>query len=69
MKTKKCPLGGDTTNNCADCVHSCDYHFVKGNCLIKKKRSKKKEPVQYEILDLQTGENLRTGPFLNQKKR
>lgn len=29
----KCPLGGDETNDCADCVDACDYHFVNGECV------------------------------------
>ena len=32
-----CPLGGDITNDCADCVYSCDYHFVDGECIERKK--------------------------------
>ena len=22
-----CPLGGDTANDCADCIYSSEYHF------------------------------------------
>lgn len=29
----ECPLGGDETNDCADCAYSCDYHFVNGECV------------------------------------
>lgn len=29
----KCPLGGDETNDCADCAYSCNYHFVNGECI------------------------------------
>ncbi len=29
----KCPLGGDETNDCADCAESGDYHFVNGECV------------------------------------
>jgi hypothetical protein len=29
----ECPLGGDETNDCADCPYSCDYHFVNGECV------------------------------------
>lgn len=28
-----CPLGGDITNDCADCAYSCDYHYVNGECI------------------------------------
>ena len=28
-----CPLGGDETNDCADCAYAGDYHFVDGNCV------------------------------------
>lgn len=28
-----CPLGGDETDDCADCAYSCDYHFVDGECI------------------------------------
>ena len=28
-----CPLGGDIENDCADCVYSCDYHYVNGGCI------------------------------------
>lgn len=28
-----CPLGGDETNDCADCVYAGDYHFVDGECI------------------------------------
>ena len=30
---RKCPLGGDETDDCADCVYACDYHFVNGECV------------------------------------
>ena len=29
----ECPLGGDIENDCADCIYSCDYHFVNGECV------------------------------------
>lgn len=29
----ECPLGGDETDDCADCVYSCDHHFVNGECV------------------------------------
>lgn len=29
----KCHLGGDETNDCADCSYSGDYHFVDGECV------------------------------------
>ena len=29
----QCPLGGDEADDCADCVYSCDYHFVNGECV------------------------------------
>lgn len=29
----ECPLGGDTTDDCADCAYSGDYHFVNGECI------------------------------------
>ena len=28
-----CPLGGDETNDCADCAYAGDYHFVDGKCV------------------------------------
>lgn len=28
-----CPLGGDETNDCADCAYAGDYHFVNGKCV------------------------------------
>ena len=33
MSGLECPLGGDETNDCADCAYSCDYHFVNGECV------------------------------------
>lgn len=30
-----CPEGGDTANDCADCVYGEDYHCVKGECLLR----------------------------------
>lgn len=29
----ECPLGGDISNDCADCAYTCDYHFVDGECV------------------------------------
>ena len=29
----ECPLGGDETDDCADCAYSGDYHFVNGECV------------------------------------
>lgn len=31
----QCPLGGDETDDCADCAYSCDYHFVDGECVLR----------------------------------
>lgn len=36
----ECPLGGDIENDCADCIYSCDYHFVDGECTRRKEESK-----------------------------
>ena len=33
----QCPLGGDTANDCADCVCTCDFHFVDGECVQREK--------------------------------
>ena len=37
MKKEKaeCPLGGDLTNKCADCIYSVDYHYVNGECVLR----------------------------------
>lgn len=34
---KKCPLGGDTSNDCADCEYCADYKFEDGECVPRKK--------------------------------
>ena len=34
----ECPLGGDETNDCADCIYSVDYHFVDGKCVKRHKQ-------------------------------
>lgn len=39
-KEYKCPLGGDETDDCADCVYACDYHFVNGECIRRGERLK-----------------------------
>lgn len=31
----ECPLGGDETNDCADCAYAGDYHFVNGECVAR----------------------------------
>lgn len=33
----ECPLGGDEHDDCADCAYACDYHFVNGECVKRKK--------------------------------
>ena len=33
----ECPLGGDISNDCADCAYACDYHFVDGECVRREK--------------------------------
>lgn len=33
MSGLECPLGGDETNDCADCAYAGDYHFVNGECV------------------------------------
>ena len=30
-----CPLGGDITDDCADCPYAGDYHYVDGECVIR----------------------------------
>jgi len=32
----ECPLGGDITNDCADCVYSVDYCYSDGECIRRK---------------------------------
>ena len=29
----QCPLGGDETDDCTDCVYASDFHFVDGECV------------------------------------
>ena len=36
----KCPLGGDETDDCADCAYACDYHFVNGECVRREEGTK-----------------------------
>lgn len=31
----ECPLGGDQSNDCADCPYSDDYHLVNGECVAR----------------------------------
>ena len=31
----ECPLGGDETNDCQGCSYAGDYHFVKGECVMR----------------------------------
>jgi hypothetical protein len=33
----KCPLGGDTSNDCADCEYSRDYKFEEGECVPRRR--------------------------------
>lgn len=30
-----CPLGGDESDDCCDCVYGAEYHFVNGECLCR----------------------------------
>ncbi len=34
---KECKFGGDTNNNCEDCIYSGDYYFDKdnGECVLR----------------------------------
>lgn len=32
----ECPLGGDETNDCADCVYGGEYHLIDGECVERK---------------------------------
>ena len=34
----ECPLGGDETNDCADCIYSIEYHFADGKCVKRDKQ-------------------------------
>lgn len=36
LTPQECPLGGDTANNCADCIYSGDFHFENGDCVSRK---------------------------------
>ena len=36
----ECPMGGDIENDCADCIYSCDYHFVNGECVKREEKPK-----------------------------
>lgn len=37
-KEHKCPLGGNTENDCTDCAYAGDYHYdpVSGKCVCRK---------------------------------
>ena len=37
-KFLECPLGGDETNDCADCIYSIEYHFADGKCVKRDKQ-------------------------------
>lgn len=39
-KFLECPLGGDETNDCADCIYSIDYHFADGKCVWRREINK-----------------------------
>lgn len=48
----KCPLGGDETDDCADCAYTADYHFVDGECIERTfENSKKKNMAYWDIID------------------
>lgn len=32
----ECPMGGDKSDDCADCVYSEEYHFENGECVRRK---------------------------------
>ena len=38
--SNECPNGGDIENDCADCIYSCDYHFVDGECVKREENVK-----------------------------
>ena len=33
----ECPLGGDETNDCEDCIYSPEYHYENGECVRRDK--------------------------------
>lgn len=33
--SNQCPEGGDTANDCADCIYSDEYHCVNGDCVLR----------------------------------
>lgn len=51
ITVNECPMGGDITDDCADCCYSCDYHFVDGECVARDTdtTSQVEEPEQLSI--------------------
>lgn len=48
----ECPMGGDITNDCADCCYAGDYHFVDGECVARNTNNtaeNQEEPEQLSI--------------------
>lgn len=37
----ECPMGGDVSNDCADCAYAGDYHYVNGECVARTKLTNK----------------------------
>ncbi len=35
IKNDECPLGGDISDDCADCFYSADYHYENGECVLR----------------------------------
>lgn len=36
ISQNQCPFDGDVSNDCADCIYSCEYHFIDGDCVRRK---------------------------------
>lgn len=39
FSASECPLGGDTTEDCAGCAYSGDFHFKNGECVSRKENN------------------------------
>jgi len=35
IEDNECPYGGDTENDCADCISAGEYHCVNGECVLR----------------------------------
>lgn len=63
----KCPMGGDASHDCADCVYAGEYHLVNGECIFREEARKLSNRELRDLYYGSSGRCCKCGTYLTDK--